>query len=320
MTQKLVIITGANSGIGKSAALKFAAEEYTVIMACRNLKKAGIAQEEIIKESKNKEVYLKEVDLASFKSIYSFCNNYKSEFNKLDILIHNAAYFNHGEKYQLSPDDIELTFATNVFGPFLMTKLLRGHLKKSEDPRILNASSNIIKHFFSPKKKIDFDNLRGKDVDHASHSVYKSYCDSKMALTILTFKMAREFKNDRIKVNALQINGAKMSKETLKKFKPLWRPVAWVQNIFFPPPEVMAEHYFDICTSDKFKNITGELINHKQEIMEPSENNPDIISSFKQLIGSNVYPRYADREDVAEMIWQLCHELKEEKYGYPERY
>lgn len=130
LTKKIVIITGANSGIGKSAALKFATEGHTVIMACRNLEKAEIVQEKIIKVSKNKKVYLKEVDLSSFKSIYSFCDNYKEKFDKLDILIHNAAYFNHGERYKLSPDNIELTFATNVLGPFLMTKLLIGHLKK----------------------------------------------------------------------------------------------------------------------------------------------------------------------------------------------
>ena len=309
MTQEVVIITGANSGIGKSAALKFATEGYTVIMACRNMEKSKIVREEIIKESKNNEVYLKKVDLSSFKSINLFCDNYKNEFNKLDILIHNAAYFNHGEKYRLSPDNIELTFATNVFGPYLMTKLLIDHLKKSKDPRILNASSNIIKHFFSPKKKIKFNNLKGGEVDKGSHSVYKSYCDSKMALTILTFKMAKKLKNDGIKVNALQINGAKMSKETIKNFKSLWRLIALVQNIFFPPPEVMAKHYFDICTSKRFKNTTGKLINHKQKIMKSAEDNPGIITSFKQLISSDIYPKYTEQKDVVNKIWQLCNEL-----------
>ena len=82
-----------------------------------------------------------------------------------------------------------------------------------------------------------------------------------MAFTMLTFKMAAEFNDDGIKVNALQINGSKMSKETLYKFKPLWRQVARVQNLFFPAPEFMAEHYFEICTSERFKNVTGKLIN-----------------------------------------------------------
>ncbi|MGM0509448.1 MAG: SDR family NAD(P)-dependent oxidoreductase, partial [Fusobacteriota bacterium] len=293
MKEKIVIITGANSGIGKSATLKFAAEGYTVIMACRNMEKSKQVQKEIIDISKNDKIFLKKLDLSSFDSIRSFCIEYKNEFKKLDILIHNAAYFNHGEKYRLSSDNIELIFATNLIGPFLMTKLLIEPLKKASDPRILNASSNIIKHFFSPKKEICFDNLHGEKNPNISYSVYKSYCDSKMALAILTFKMAKEFKKYGIKVNVLQINGAKMSKETLKKFKPLWRSIAWVQNIFFPEPKFMAKNYFDICTLDKFKNITGKLINHRQEIMAPSEDNPGIIDSFKQVLGSKIYPRYA---------------------------
>ncbi|MFO7814404.1 MAG: SDR family NAD(P)-dependent oxidoreductase [Halanaerobiales bacterium] len=310
---KTVIITGANSGIGKKAAQKFAKEGYKVIMACRNMDKGKRAQQEIIDETMNNEVYLKEVDLASFDSIRSFCNNFKKEFKKLDILIHNAAYFNHGDKYRLSPDNIELTFATNVFGPFLMTNLLIEQLKATEDPRILHAVSNIIKHFFSPKKEISFDNIQGWKNDEKSYSVYKSYRDSKMVLTMLTFKMAQELEREGIKVNALQINGAKMSKETIKKFKPLWRPIAWIQNIFFPEPEIMAKNYFEICTSDKFKNVSGKLFNHRLEIMEPGEKEPGIMASIKQLFGANLYPRYANHKKVTEKIWELSGNLTDPK-------
>jgi len=306
---KTVIITGANSGIGKEATKMFAKEGYKVIMACRNMDKGKKAKQEIIEKTMNNEVYLKEVDLASFDSIRSFCNDFRKEFKKLDILIHNAAYFNHGEKYRLSPDNIELTFATNVFGPFLMTNLLIKQLKAAEDPRILHAVSNIIKHFFSPKKEINFDNIQGWKNNDKSHSVYKSYRDSKMALTMLTFKLAQEFEEEAIKINALQINGAKMSKETIKKFKPLWRPIARIQNLYFPEPEIMAKNYFEICTSDKFKNVSGKLFNHRKEIMEPGEKEPGIVTSINQLFCANLYPRYANREDVSEKIWNLSRDL-----------
>lgn len=52
-------------------------------------------------------------------SIYKFCRSFQSQYDQLDILIHNAGYFNHGAPYRESADRIELTFATNVFGPFL---------------------------------------------------------------------------------------------------------------------------------------------------------------------------------------------------------
>ena len=165
---KIVIITGANSGIGKAAALKFAEEEYRVIMACRNIEISSAVQRDIMEITKNTHVDLMELDVSSFDSIRTFCTAFKSKYPRLDILIHNAAYLNHGEKeYKLSPEDVELSFATNIIGPFLMTRLLADHLTKSPDPRILHACTTNIKNFFDPKRKIEFDNLRGEQRTHA---------------------------------------------------------------------------------------------------------------------------------------------------------
>ncbi|MGE7022921.1 SDR family NAD(P)-dependent oxidoreductase [Solibacillus cecembensis] len=310
MKKRNVIITGANSGIGKAATLKFATEGYNVIMACRDLEFSRTVQKEIVELSQNKNIDLIQVDMSSLNSIHTFCSEYKSKYDKVDILIHNAAYINHGEKYQLSPDNIELTFATNVFGPFLMTTLLLDHIKKSDDPRILHASSNIIKHFFDPKTKIIFDNLQGEFKGSRPHSVYKMYCQSKMAFVILTFKMAEMYKDNGIKVNALQINGAKMSKRTLKKVKPWWRPIAWGQNIFFPPTSYMANNYFEICTSNTFHHVSGKLINDKLEIMQVTPNEyPSLFEQVKRVLGSSVYPTYADNNEVMEQLWALSAEL-----------
>ncbi|MEX2602837.1 MAG: SDR family NAD(P)-dependent oxidoreductase [Gracilimonas sp.] len=303
-SNRFVIITGANSGIGKEAAIRFAMEGYSVIMGCRNLEKSKPVQDEIITISKNENIYLIEVDMASFSSIKIFCENVKTGFPKLDILIHNAAYFNHGEKYMLSEDNIEITFATNVAGPFLMTHLLLEHLQKSDDARILNASSNIIRHFFSPKSALDFENLRGVTSSKYKHSVYTNYRNSKMAFLMLTFRMAEEFKELGIKVNSLQINGAKMSKDTLKKFKPIWRLIASIQNLLFPAPSFMASHYFDITTSDKFKDVSGQQINHKLEAMEAGPEN----TSTKDAWGDKFYPNYASKKDVTDKVWNLCRE------------
>jgi NAD(P)-dependent dehydrogenase (short-subunit alcohol dehydrogenase family) len=137
MNDKIVIVTGANSGIGRAAAIRFAGEGYKVIIACRNLEKSKKVQQEIIELTQNNSVDLLKLDVSSFKSIEDFCSEFKTKYKKLDILIHNAGHFNHGEKYyQLSPDNIELSFATNAIGPFLMTQLLTDMLKKSEYARV----------------------------------------------------------------------------------------------------------------------------------------------------------------------------------------
>lgn len=305
MDEQTVVITGANSGIGKETTLKFARAGYTVIMACRNLERSKKVQDEIITTSNNEKVFLMQLDMSSLDSIKSFADEFISKFSKIDILINNAAYFNHGEGYRLSADGIEITFATNTVGPFLLIHLLQDHLKKSDDARVLNASSNIIKHFFSPKKEIDFDNIRGKTDKNYKHSVYTCYRNSKMAFLMLTFKMARDFAETGIKFYSLQINGARMSKETLKKFKPGWRFIARIQNLFFPPAEFMANNYFEICTSEKFKNRTGIHLNHKLEIMKPGPEKP----SIKHIRGTDYYPVYAENETIQNKIREFCQFL-----------
>jgi len=313
MKNKIVIITGANSGIGKAAALKFATEGYRVVMACRNIDISAAAQKEIIEITKNKNVDLMKLDVSSFDSIRTFCTAFKSKYPQLDILIHNAAYLNHGLKeYQLSSENIELSFATNTFGPFLMTRLLADHLAKSSDPRVLNACTTNIKNFFDPKRKIEFDNLRGELKDTRPYSTYKMYGDSKMGLLMLTFKMAEELKSKGIKVNALMINRVKLSKETIQKMNSVWKVFARLQNLTNPLPSDMANNYFHICTSDEFKNVTGQLINHKREIVNPSISEVG-FTQLKNVFGSSSYPKYATDPQNVEQIWNLSNTLIESK-------
>ncbi len=316
MNNKIVIVTGANSGIGKAATIKFAKEGHTVVMACRNLEKGEKVQQEIIALTKNTEVDLIELDVSSFRSIKFFCSVFKDKYQKLDILIHNAAYFNHGEKeYQLSPDNIELSFATNAVGPFLMTHLLLDSLKKSQDARVLNAGTTNIRHYFDPKRKIDFDNLQGECKDSRPYNVYKMYGDSKMALLMLTFKMADKFKKGNIKVNSVQIPVIKMSKETIKKMNSGWRIAAIIQNTFGAPPETMADTYYHICTSEEFKNVTGKLVNDKREIVQSSHYTSGLLQEIKQFFDKGVYPQYADNTDNAERVWELCEKLTDASLG-----
>ncbi|MCQ6560567.1 SDR family NAD(P)-dependent oxidoreductase [Paenibacillus mendelii] len=309
MKDTIVLITGANSGIGKAAALRFAAEGYQVIMACRNMELGLASHREITEASNNPNVELMELDVASFDSIRTFCSNVKASYPRLDILIHNAAYINHGEKeYKLSPEHIELSFATNAFGPLYMTQLLADHLEQSQDPRILNACTTNIKNFFDPKRTIDFDNLRGEFRETRRYSAYKMYGDSKMALLILTFKMAEQLQSRGIKVNALQINRVKLSKATMNKLSPVWRVLAWAQNLTNPLPAGMADNYFHICTSDEFSGVTGQLINHKREIVQPSASEQG-LAQLKNIFGSGSYPKYAIDSKNANRIWELGMEL-----------
>jgi NAD(P)-dependent dehydrogenase (short-subunit alcohol dehydrogenase family) len=313
MGERTVIITGANSGIGKAATIKFATEGCRVIMACRDVDRSKKAQMEIMAATKSERVELMELDVSSFESIRKFCDEFKTKYETLDILIHNAAYFNHGEKsYQFSRDQIELTFATNTFGPYLLTKLLADHLAKSEDPRILNACTTNIRYFFDPKRKIEFDNLQGEFKDSKPYSVYVNYGNSKMALLMLTFKMAEHYHEQGIKVNAVQIPVIKVSKETIKKVSPGYRIIARLQNLLGDSQESMANTYFHLCTSEEFKNVTGRLVNDKRKIVNSSHYGSGIKDVVKQFFDKDVYPTYADNREIIEKVWELSARLTEE--------
>lgn len=321
MKNRIVLITGANSGIGKAAAFKFASEGYHVIMAGRNAEKSTTVQQEIIRNSNNNSVDFMEVDLSSFESIRNFCLLFKSKHQKLDILIHNAGYFNHGAKvYQFSTDVIELTFATNTFGPFLMTQLLLENLAKSDDPRVLSASSTNIKHFFDPKRKIEFDNLQGEYKTNRPYSAYKMYGDSKMGLLLLIYKMAEEYKKYGIKVNSLMIPATKISKETLNKMSRFYRIIGQMVQNLNPHallPEQIASNYYHICTSDEFRNTTGTLINASNEIILPSQvDQPlNLFATMKELWDTKYTPPYANNRENIEKMWTLSKELTARAYS-----
>lgn len=314
---KIVIITGANSGIGKAAAIRFAGAGYHVVMACRNLEKSETAQQDIIRKSGSDYVDLIQLDVSSFASIAEFAMNFKARYGKLDILINNAGYFKHDEKsYSLSVDGIEQTFATNTFGPFLLTLLLKDSLSASDDPRVLNASTTNIKYFFDPKREIDWDNLRGEFKENRPYNPYKFYGDSKIAFLMLSMKLAEEFANDRIKVNSVMIPAIKIGKDTINNFRTLyWKTMARLMNLIARPPEAMAETYFNICTSPHFQAITGKLLNIHSEIMNlPSyTGKPGFRIMSRELRRMTQIPAFATNRKNTDRIWELAMKLTKDQ-------
>ena len=80
-----------------------------------------------------------------------------------------------------------------------------------------------------------------------------------------------------------------------------WKIFAWLQNLTNPLPSGMAENYFQICTSDEFKDVTGQLINHKREIVKPATTEKG-VTQLKNVFGSSSYPRYATNHQNVEQM------------------
>ncbi|CRK88201.1 CLUMA_CG001982, isoform A [Clunio marinus] len=140
MDGKTVLITGANSGIGKETARDLAKRGARIIMACRTMDTAYEARDEIIKQTGNENILIKKLDLSSQKSVRDFAAEIMKTEKRIDVLIHNAGYANTFHKAK-SVDGIELSMATNHYGPFLLTHLLIDLLKKSAPCRIVVVAS-----------------------------------------------------------------------------------------------------------------------------------------------------------------------------------
>ncbi|GFR83479.1 retinol dehydrogenase 12 [Elysia marginata] len=136
---KTVLITGANTGIGKETARELAKRGGRIILACRNVEKGEEARKEIVEETKNEDVVVQELDLSSFESIQKFAKNFNENEIRLDILINNAGVMACPK--MLTKDGLEMQIGTNHFGHFMLTNLLLNKLKACSPSRIINLSS-----------------------------------------------------------------------------------------------------------------------------------------------------------------------------------
>uniref|UniRef100_A0A8C7YAA6 Dehydrogenase/reductase 12-like a n=1 Tax=Oryzias sinensis TaxID=183150 RepID=A0A8C7YAA6_9TELE len=133
------MITGANSGIGKAAAMAIAKKGGTVHMVCRNKDKAEEARADIVKESGNKEVYVHILDLSETRKVWEFAEAFKKKYKALNVLINNAGSIM--SQRDVNAEGLEKSFAVNVLGIYILTKSLVPLLEKSPDPRVISVTS-----------------------------------------------------------------------------------------------------------------------------------------------------------------------------------
>ncbi|XP_034479705.1 retinol dehydrogenase 12-like isoform X3 [Drosophila innubila] len=192
-TGKVVIVTGSNTGIGKETVLELARRGATVYMACRDKKRAEEARLEIIKETKNQNIFFLELDLSSLESIRKFVAAFKgSKENKLHILINNAGVMRCPR--MLTKDGFEMQLGVNHMGHFLLTMLLLDMLKKSAPSRIVNVSSRA-----HTRGEINIDDLNSEKSYHEG----SAYSQSKLANVLFTRELARRLEGTGVTVNSL---------------------------------------------------------------------------------------------------------------------
>ena len=193
LDDKTVIITGANTGIGKETAIDLAKRNARVIIACRNVERGEQAERDIRNLSKNNNVHFRLLDLASFASIRKFCSQILAEEPRIDVLINNAGIMCC--PYWKTEDGFEMQFGVNHLGHFLLTNLLLDRIKEAPAGRIVVVSARA--HRFA--KEINFADINSTQV----YSRVSAYAQSKLANNLFTMALHKRLAGTNVTVNCL---------------------------------------------------------------------------------------------------------------------
>lgn len=193
MNNKRIVITGPTSGVGAEIAMGLAALGADLVLACRDVDKGKQTARDIQKRTGNKNIVVMPVDTSSQQSIRDFSKKYHAKYDRLDVLINNAAMNRGALPRAVGVDGIELTFATNVLGYYLLTHLLLDLLQASAPARIINVASQFA-------SDLDLDDLQ---FERRPFEAAKAYAQSKACDRLLTWAMARRLKGSGVTANAM---------------------------------------------------------------------------------------------------------------------
>ncbi len=189
---RICVVTGPTSGIGKETARGLARLGAHVILACRDVTKGAAARDAIAADTGNSNIEVRAVDLALPDSIRAFAARFQEDHPRLDVLVNNAGVLSF--RRRLTPRGVETQFAVHVLGPFLLTNLLLPALKAGAPSRVINVGSAT--HF---NGHVDFDNLQGE----RSYRFIRAYSSSKLEILLLTYELARRLEGSGVTVNCV---------------------------------------------------------------------------------------------------------------------
>lgn len=269
---KIIIITGATSGIGKVTAIELAKKGAQLILPVRNSEKGEKVKKEIIEISGNNNVRIMTCDLESLDSVRHFADSFKKEYKQLDVLINNAGVW--FSKRELTKEGFEKNLGINYLSHFLLTMLLLDIMKNTSNARIINLSSEA--HRFT---NINFDDLQSEK----NFNNFKAYGQSKLALILFTKKLHELLKETDITVNCLHPGVV-----STNLFDKMGWPMKNIFQMFMIRPEEGAATSIYLATSDDVKNISGEYFKKKKVAKSTS---------------------FSNRKDAADKLWDISMKL-----------
>jgi NAD(P)-dependent dehydrogenase (short-subunit alcohol dehydrogenase family) len=252
---KVVLITGATSGIGKATAMMLAKNGFEIAFIARDAEKAESVKKEIDAISGKDSAFYIVADLASLDQVRRSAGIFKEHYKSLDVLINNAGIIPPSRR--ITVDGLEETFQVNHLSHFLLTNLLLDRMKDLPEARIINVSSGLYKRgIFDPS------NLQAEK--HFTPG--QAYNNSKLMNILYTFELAERLKGTGITVNALHPGVVRTNFGNEQKG--FTRLMIKIFGPLFLSPEEGAKTSIYLASSDEVKNVTGKYF-EKCKAVEP---------------------------------------------------
>lgn len=270
MSGKVVMVTGANSGMGKEISLGLARTEATLVMVCRDPERGETSRADVKQQTGNRNVELLIADMSSQQSIRDLVQEFESRHDRLHVLVNNAGASLPSRVETV--DGLETIFATNHLGPFLLTNLLLPVLTGSAPARVVTVSSGA-----QAMAKLDFDDLQGV----RSYNEIRVYNQSKLANIVFTYELARRIAGSGVTANAVEPGFVKTN---LK--------VPFPYSIFsFMRGKAVdgAKPTLFLASSPEVEGVSGKFFNNKGVPMQSTKSSYD--------------------ESIARRLWTVSAEL-----------
>jgi NAD(P)-dependent dehydrogenase (short-subunit alcohol dehydrogenase family) len=258
LDNKVCLVTGANSGIGKVTARELARQGAQLFMLCRNEERAKSARRDIVNETGNENIEIILADFARQSEVRKAAAEILEKVDALDILVNNAGRINHDRTE--TPDGIEQTLAINHLAPFLLTNLLMEALQKARFARIVNVASVAHKYGLPV---FDIDNLQLK----TKFTPMKAYGVSKLCNIMFTHELAKRINSRQMITNCMHPG---MVRSNFSMEGPLWLKMVYVLGKpFLRSNDRGARTVVYLATSDEVKNINGKYF-HNEKVAKPA--------------------------------------------------
>lgn len=221
MSERVIVVTGGTSGIGRAATLALAREDATLVLVARDGGRARATAEDVAAATGRRDVHVVLGDLSVQTEVRRVASELGTRWPRIDVLLNNAGVVNL--RPTSTPDGIETTFAVNHLAYFMLTILLRESLAAAPRSRVVNVASDA--HRWG---RLDFDDLNNA----RRYRAMRVYGQSKLCNILFTYALARRLQGATTTVNCLHPgavatrlgqNNGRIATALTKLLKPFFR-------------------------------------------------------------------------------------------------